>query len=89
MCRHVSGGSEERRLLGSGKHSFPSLSTDKERAKEWIVKIRLDPGKHFVVNNNTKVCSDHFEPDDFLCGGEDPQAARCMLKNTVVPSLFP
>ena len=38
---NASGGSEERRLLGSGRvsfYSFPSLSTDKEKAKEWIFK---------------------------------------------------
>ena len=35
-----------------------------------------------------KVCSDHFKPDDFLCGGDDPQAARCMLTKTAIPSLF-
>ena len=92
LCRNASGGSAERRQLGSVRvsfHSFPNLSTDKKRAKEWIVKIRRDPGPDFVINNNTKVCSEHFKPEDFLCGGENPQAGRRMLTKTAVPSLFP
>ena len=36
----------------------------------------------------TKVCSEYFK-SDFLCGGENPQAARCLLKNTAVPSVVP
>ncbi|XP_065884580.1 uncharacterized protein [Dysidea avara] len=90
-CRNASGGSAGRRQLGSARvsfHSFPNLSTDKERAKEWIVKIRRDPGPDFVINEYTKVCSEHFKPEDYLCGGEDPQAARRMLTKTAVPSLF-
>ena len=35
------------------------------------------------------MCSEHFKSEDYLCGGEDPQAARRMLKNTAVPSVFP
>ena len=71
LCRYASGGSAEQKQLGSVRvsfHSFPNLSTDKERAKEWIVKIRRDPGPDFVINNNTKVCSEHFKPEDFVCG---------------------
>ena len=92
LCHNASGRSAEQRQFGSVRisfHSFPNLSTDKERAKEWIVKIRRDPGPDFVINNNTKVCSEHFKPEDFLCGGENPQAGRCMLTKTAVPSLFP
>ena len=44
-----------------------------KRAREWI----------------TKVCSEHFKSEDFLCGGESPQVARCLLKNTAVPSVVP
>jgi len=92
LCRHASGGTDERKRLGSGRvsfHSFPNMYTDKERAREWIIKIRRDPGKHFVINTNTKVCSEHFKPDDYLCGGDNPQAARRVLKETAVPSVFP
>ena len=55
---------------------------------EWIIKIRRDPGPEFVINGYTKVCSEHFKPEDFLCGGDNPQAARRMLKKTAIPSVF-
>lgn len=61
---------------------------DRERAQNWVVKIRKDPGKHFVINE-IKVCSEHLKPEDYLCGGENPHAPRCLLKSTAVPSLFP
>ena len=43
LCHHSSGESVERKLLNSGRisfHSFPNLSTDREKAQKWIVKIR-------------------------------------------------
>jgi len=43
-----------------------------------------DPGPDFEINNNTKVCSNHFTPEDFSCGGTDPHAARCVLKKTAI-----
>ena len=92
LCHHSSGESVERKLLNSGRisfHSFPNLSTDRERALKWIVKIRRDPGTSFVINKNTKICSEHFKLEDFLCGGGNPQAARRTLKKMAVPSLFP
>ena len=92
LCHHSSGESVERKLLNSGRisfHSFPNLSTDRERALKWIVKIRRDPRTSFVINKNTKICSEHFKLEDFLCGGGNPQAARHTLKKTAVPSLFP
>lgn len=42
-----------------------------------------------MINNNTQICSEQFKPEDFLCGGENPQAARRMLTKMAVPSLFP
>lgn len=70
-------------------HSFPSLTTDKKRAQEWIARIRRDPGPDFVINSNTKICSKHFIPVDFVCGGGDPLATRCVLKEIAIPSVFP
>ena len=52
LCCNASGGSAERKQLGSVRvsfHSFPNLSTDKERAKEWIVRIWRDSGSDFVL----------------------------------------
>jgi len=68
-------------------HSFPSIVNDKARARKWIAKIRRDPGPDFVINANTKVCSEHFTADDY--SGKDPEAARHVLKKAAVPSLFP
>ena len=42
-----------------------------------------------MINTNIKVCSEHIKSEDFFSGGENPQAARCMLKMIAVPSLFP
>lgn len=42
-----------------------------------------------MINEKTKVCSEHLKPEDYLCGGENPHAPRCLLKSTAVPSLFP
>ena len=55
---------------------------------KWTVKIRRDPDPDFEINSNTKVCCNHFTPEDFSCGGTDPHAARRVLKKTAVPSLF-
>ena len=68
-------------------HSFPSIVNDKARARKWIAKIRRDPSPDFVINANTKVWSEYFTADDY--SGKDPEAARCVLKKTVVLSLFP
>ena len=56
-------------------------------SQQWISKIRRDPGPDFVINTNTKVCSEHFTADDY--SGKDPEAARRILKKIAVPSLFP
>ena len=55
---------------------------------KWIAKIRRDPGPDFVINNNTKVCSNHFTPEDYTLGSMDKLAARRALKKTAIPSLF-
>ena len=47
-------------------HSFSNLTTAKERAKKWIAKIRRDPGPDYEINSSTKVCSNHFTPEDLL-----------------------
>ena len=78
LCRSSSGEKAQRERLGMLRllfHSFPDVTTDK--GKMWIAKIRRDPGKEFVINNNTKVCSLHFTPDDYISG--DLQSARRVL----------
>ena len=90
LCRHSSAENALRVRFGLPRlsfHSFPSIVKDKARAQQWISKIRRDPGPDFVINTNTKVCSEHFTADDY--SGKDPEAARRVLKKTAVPSLFP
>ena len=54
----------------------------------WIAKIRQDPGPNFVVNKNTRVCSQHFTSDDFVRPLDCP-SIKPRLKPTAVPSVFP
>ena len=75
-----------------GFHSFPS---DPDLLKRWIINIRRDVSEHFSLNAHTKVCSLHFEEDDFHPGHErrDPYKKattqlRRKLKPTAVPTVF-
>ena len=83
---HNSGAHNKGRIkLGLAKisfHAFPDVGSAK--GKQWIKLIRRDPGRQFVVNNSTKVCSAHFKLDDFVSGAKK----RC-LKQHAVPSIFP
>ena len=47
--------------------------------------IRRDPGKAFVITKSTKVCSDHFLPEDFA---DQPGAVRRILKPSAFPCVF-
>ena len=53
--------------------------------KRWLHAIRRDEGKAFRVNQNTKICSRHFKPEDLVkaIGGQ-----RVYVKAGVIPSLF-
>jgi len=89
VCHHSSGENALRARFGLSRlsfHSFPNIVKDKARAQQWISKIQWDPGPDFVINTNTKVCSEHFTADDY--SGKDPEAARRVLKKIAVPSLF-
>ena len=67
--------------------SFPDLKTD--RAKEWIVKIRRDPGVNFKITKNTKICSVHFNADDYTFREYQITSSKRRLRQTAVPSIFP
>ncbi|KAM4538028.1 uncharacterized protein V3H82_023802 [Fundulus diaphanus] len=60
--------------------SFHSFPVEEDLRKKWIVKIRRDD---FQVNKNTKVCSVHFKPDDFMKG-----TRLRRLKKGAFPTLF-
>jgi len=84
LCRNSSGQNKERQRLGLPKlsfHVFPKAGTI--RYKNWIVKIRRDPGSKFVINKYTKICSQHFTAEDFS------SKERRRLKPDTVPSIFP
>lgn len=68
-------------------HSFPDVKSSK--GKEWIQKIRRDPGSKFIVTKNTKICSEHFIPSDFTVDDQFLlQDGRQRLKSSAIPSLF-
>lgn len=50
------------------KVGFFSFPKDELLKKVWLTKIRRDPGKDFNLNDNTKVCSVHFEPGEIKKG---------------------
>ena len=66
-CKNTTERNKERIKLGLPKisfHCFPDTSSAK--GKMWISKIQHDPGPYFVVNKNTKICSEHFKHNDFV-----------------------
>lgn len=90
MCRSSSGNHEERERLGLPRlsfHSFPKKNS--VVAKEWIAKIRRDPGSNFVITKHTKICSNHFTTSDYVPTVLDYPASRSRLKPTAIPSIFP
>jgi len=68
-------------------HAFPDALSVK--GKQWIQLIRRDPGVAFVVNTRTKICSEHFSPNDFIHGNYSVQNKRRRLRANAVPSIFP
>ena len=83
---------EERERLGLQRisfHLFPKNDKMKKE-KEWIVKIRRDPGINFTVNNkHMKVCSEHFGPNDFVATIPGFPTARACFQSNAIPSIFP
>ena len=48
------------------KISHFKFPDDVNLKKRWLHAIHRDEGKEFTVNQNTKICSRHFKPDDFV-----------------------
>ncbi|XP_064479207.1 uncharacterized protein LOC135392423 [Ornithodoros turicata] len=67
------------------KVSFHRFPEDSQVRKLWIVAIKRDPGKHFQITKNTKVCSLHFKEDDFL---SNVASGMRILRDGAVPSIF-
>ena len=87
LCTNLSGQQKERELLGLSKVSFHSLPKDKNMLRKWIVKIKRDPGPNFVINQYTKICTEHFTLDDYFPTSDKPNS-RHRLKPNAVPSVF-
>ena len=64
-------------------HRFPNRPNprDKERRAKWIKAVRRDD---WEVSKRSRLCSEHFTPEDFEVGRE----GRRELKITAVPSVF-
>ena len=67
QCCNSSGGNVVQNKLKIPKiffHSFPDVKSAK--GKQWVKLIHCDPGSDFIVNKNTRICSDHFSSTDFF-----------------------
>ncbi|KAH7978421.1 hypothetical protein HPB49_005483 [Dermacentor silvarum] len=65
--------------------SFFCFPKDPHLKKKWIVAIKRDEGKLFVVTKHTKVCSNHFTADSYL---PNVVGDRRYLRVDAVPSVF-
>jgi len=68
-------------------YQFPNSNTKEGLLlrQKWIQAIRRDVGRHFAIDNrHTKVCSQHFKPNDFC----KTLAGLRKLKPGAVPSIF-
>ena len=68
------------------KISFHKFPDDEGVFRQLIVAIRRDIGVNVQVTQNSRVCSRHFKPSDYirsLTGGKKA------LKSSAVPSVFP
>ena len=68
--------------------SLSIVFPNSEKGKTWIQKVRHDPGSDFIINKRTKVCSEHFTPDDFVFGNLSLNGGRRRLKQSAIPSVF-
>lgn len=53
--------------------------------KRWLHTIHCNEGKEFRVNQNTKICSCRFKPEDFV---KSIRSQRIYVREGVVPSHF-
>lgn len=67
------------------KISYFKFPDDMNLKKRWLHAIRRDECKDFTVNQNTKICSRHFKPEDFV---ESIGGQRIYVREVVVPSRF-
>ena len=68
------------------KISFHTFPDDEGVFRQWIVAIRRDIGVNFQVTQNSRVCSRHFKPSDYI---RSLTGHKKTLKTSAVPFAFP
>ena len=68
------------------KISFHKFPDDEGVFRQWIVAIRRDIGVNFRVAQNSRVCSRHFKPSNYI---RSLTGRKKTLKSSVVPTVFP
>ena len=70
----------------SVKISFHKFPDDEAVFRQWIVAMRRDIGINFQVTQNSRVCSRHFKPSDYI---RSLTGRKKTLKSSAVLSVFP
>ncbi|KAM8921766.1 uncharacterized protein RCH25_016480 isoform 2-T2 [Pelodytes ibericus] len=65
-------------------HRIPAFHVEPRRHRDWLSRIRREPGPSFKVSSCTRVCSKHFLPSDFV----RTLTGKRNLKPTSVPCVF-
>jgi len=86
LCKNSTAQRAERERLGLPKISFHSFPNNDTVKKEWIIKIKRD---EFKITKDTKICSEHFVPEDFVITLPGYPSERPRLHSHAVPSIFP
>ena len=68
------------------KSSFHKFPDDEGVLRQRIVAIRRDIGVNFQVTQNSRVCSRHFKPTDYI---RSLTGRKKTFKTSAVPSVFP
>ena len=68
------------------KISFHKFPDDEGVFRQWIVAIRRYIGVNFQVTQNSRVCSPHFKPSDYI---RSLTGRNKTSKSSAVPSVFP
>ncbi|KAM4013637.1 uncharacterized protein ACNLHF_003718 isoform 1-T1 [Anomaloglossus baeobatrachus] len=65
-------------------HRIPAFHVEPQRHRDWLSRIRREPGPSFKVSSCTRVCSKHFLPADFV----RTLTGKRNLKPYSVPCIF-
>ncbi|XP_041430373.1 uncharacterized protein LOC108699800 [Xenopus laevis] len=65
-------------------HRIPAFHVEPQRHRDWLNRIRREPGPTFKISSCTRVCSKHFLPSDFV----RTLTGKRNLKPSSVPCIF-